>query len=221
MVLSLFLLPTSVEVPKKVSCIVCCSDDISVLRSAKLACTHRMCHDCLRRIFTLSLTDPAHMPPRCCESRPIALSHVEKLFDQEFKKKWNRKYEEYTTKNRLYCPAQKCGEWIKPKRIGVQGGRKVGFCKRCGTRVCCTCGKKMHASRECFKDSATKFAMKEFVEMARQNGWRRCYRCSAMVELKEGCNHMTCRCAAEFCMVCGSKWKSCDCVWFNDVNDEG
>jgi hypothetical protein len=36
-----------------------------------------------------------------------------------------------------------------------------------------------------------------------------------MVELKEGCNHMTCRCTAEFCMVCGSKWKTCDCPWFN------
>lgn len=26
---------------------------------------------------------------------------------------------------------------------------------------------------------------------------------------------MTCRCTAEFCMVCGLKWKSCDCPWFS------
>ena len=26
---------------------------------------------------------------------------------------------------------------------------------------------------------------------------------------------MTCRCTAEFCMICGLKWKSCDCPWFN------
>ena len=26
---------------------------------------------------------------------------------------------------------------------------------------------------------------------------------------------MTCRCRAEFCMVCGLKWKTCDCPWFN------
>jgi len=26
---------------------------------------------------------------------------------------------------------------------------------------------------------------------------------------------MTCRCTAEFCMVCGRKWKTCDCPWFN------
>ena len=26
---------------------------------------------------------------------------------------------------------------------------------------------------------------------------------------------MTCRCTAEFCIVCGLKWKTCDCPWFN------
>lgn len=26
---------------------------------------------------------------------------------------------------------------------------------------------------------------------------------------------MKCRCTAEFCMVCGDKWKTCDCPWFN------
>lgn len=24
------------------------------------------------------------------------------------------------------------------------------------------------------------------------------------------------RCGAEFCMICGTKWKGCDCPWFND-----
>ncbi|KAI9686960.1 MAG: hypothetical protein M1822_002713 [Bathelium mastoideum] len=26
---------------------------------------------------------------------------------------------------------------------------------------------------------------------------------------------MTCRCTAEFCMICGARWKTCDCPWFN------
>ncbi|KAL8922653.1 MAG: hypothetical protein Q9172_003468 [Xanthocarpia lactea] len=61
------------------------------------------------------------------------------------------------------------------------------------------------------KDDATK----QFIEIAKKEGWQRCYNCSATVELKEGCNHMTCRCKAEFCMICGVKWKGCDCPWFN------
>ena len=28
-------------------------------------------------------------------------------------------------------------------------------------------------------------------EMAKEKGWQRCYNCKAMVELKEGCYHMT------------------------------
>jgi hypothetical protein len=213
-IFSRLLPPTPVVTEKKTSCLTCGSDDVLISRSAKLACSHRMCHECLRRIFTMSVTDPAHMPPRCCTSEHIPLKHVDKLFDQNFKKTWNRKFQEFTTRNKIYCPVRGCGEWIKPSHISFEHGRKVGKCKRCNTRVCCTCNNKMHTSRECPKDPATK----EFVEIAKQKGWQRCYSCSAMVELKEGCNHMTCRCTAEFCMVCGLKWKSCDCPWFNYEN---
>jgi IBR domain, a half RING-finger domain len=196
---------------KKVTCLTCGSDNVPIIKTAKLACSHRMCHDCLRRIFTMSVSDPAHMPPKCCTAQHIPLKHVDKLFDQKFKKTWNRKFQEYTTRNRIYCPARQCGEWIKPNHISVENGRKVGKCKRCGTRVCCICNNKMHISRECPKDPATNL----FVEVAKKEGWQRCFNCSAMVELKEGCNHMTCRCTAEFCMICGNKWKTCDCPWFN------
>ncbi|KAL6245861.1 hypothetical protein RBB50_007014 [Rhinocladiella similis] len=199
------------EPQKKVSCLTCGADDIPIVKSAKLPCSHRMCHSCLKRIFTMSVKDPAHMPPRCCTDQHIDLKHVDKLFDQKFKVLWNRKYDEFKTKNRIYCPARKCGAWIKPHHMKIENGRKVGKCKQCKTRVCGICSQKMHVSRDCPKDPETK----AFVQVAKEKGWQRCYNCSAMVELKEGCNHMTCRCTAEFCMICGLKWKSCDCPWFN------
>ncbi|KAL9066804.1 MAG: hypothetical protein Q9161_007310 [Pseudevernia consocians] len=157
------------------------------------------------------------MPPTCCTKDCIKLKHVEKLFDNNFKRKWNRKFQEYTTKNRIYCPARGCGSWIKPAHIyvdtsgGANGGRKFGKCQRCKTKVCCTCNNKWHSSRECPKDAATQ----DFIKIAKEEGWQRCFNCSATVELKEGCNHMTCRCRAEFCMICGLQWKTCDCPWFN------
>lgn len=171
----------------------------------------------------MSVTDPQHMPPRCCTSDHIPLKHVDKLFDVKFKIKWNKKYEEYTTKNRIYCPAKGCGEWIKPSNIfldrssGATGGRKYGKCPSCRTKVCCTCNGRWHMGSDCPKDEDTQ----KFAEIAKQEGWQRCYNCSAMVELKEGCNHMTCRCTAEFCIICGAKWKSCDCPWFNYDNYAG
>ncbi|KAL8899792.1 MAG: hypothetical protein Q9207_006015 [Kuettlingeria erythrocarpa] len=202
---------------KQVECLTCLSAYPSS-RTAHLPCGHRMCHACLRRIFTLSITDPQHMPPRCCNpTEHIPLKHVDKLFDLKFKMKWNQKHQEYTSKNRLYCPKRGCGEWIKPAHIhtdvtgGANTGRKYGKCSRCKTKVCTQCNGRWHSSRTCPKDDATK----QFIEIAKQEGWQRCFNCSATVELKEGCNHMTCRCKAEFCMICGVKWKGCDCPWFN------
>ena len=189
------------------------ADDVPISRAPKLACGHRMCHACLKRIFTMSVNDPAHMPPKCCTSDCIPLKYVEKLFDMKFKAKWNRKFQEYTTKNRLYCPAKGCGAWIQPRDIKLDhsSGCKYGLCTRCKLKVCAKCNGKWHSSPECPNDEATL----RFAEMAKEEGWQRCYNCSATVELKEGCNHMTCRCTAEFCMICGAQWKSCDCPWFN------
>ena len=207
-----FAAPSAPE--KRISCLTCGSDDVRISKSAKLPCKHRMCHTCLRRIFNMSIKDPAHMPPRCCTDEHIHLKHVDKLFDNEFKKTFNRKFLEYTSKNRIYCVNRNCGEWIRPKDITVEHGRKIGKCKKCATQICAICNNKAHKSRDCPKDPATK----QFIETAKQKGWQKCYNCSAMVELKEGCNHMTCRCTAEFCMVCGLRWKSCDCPWFNYEN---
>ncbi|KAL9594277.1 MAG: hypothetical protein Q9219_007117, partial [cf. Caloplaca sp. 3 TL-2023] len=224
------LKPAPFPETRTVECLACLSP-YPPSHTALLSCSHRLCHPCLRRIFTLSLTDPQHMPPRCCSAaHPIPLKHVEKLFDAKFKLKWNRKYEEYTTKERLYCPAKGCGAWIPPGNIhpvvatgtgtGTGTGKpktttttaKSAKCPRCKTKVCAACNGLWHGtSRPCQDDAATR----QFFAVAKQQGWQRCYNCRATVELKEGCNHMTCRCRAEFCMVCGTKWKGCDCPWFN------
>ncbi|QDS75519.1 hypothetical protein FKW77_005181 [Venturia effusa] len=210
--ISLFGSPPPSSPPVKVECITCL-DDVPAKRAAKLECKHRMCHTCLKRLFTLSTTDPQLMPPRCCTEKEIPLAHVDKLFDVKFKVLWNRKFAEYATKNRLYCPKKGCGIWIKPKYISKdkKTGREIGICKECKTEVCKKCHMKWHGRRECDNDEGTK----RVLELGKEHGWKRCYNCREMVQLAEGCNHMRCRCKAEFCMVCAKKWKTCDCPWFN------
>ncbi|KAL7269454.1 hypothetical protein RUND412_007888 [Rhizina undulata] len=197
----------------RVECVTCMTDDIPAKDAAKLNCGHHFCPDCLKRIFTLSLTDPAHMPPRCCTEEHIPLKHVNKLLPYETKKLWNKKYIEFTTANRLYCPTTDCGEWIHPRDIVDD----IGRCGRCRAKVCALCNGKAHPNGECPKDEE----LQKFIETAKKNKFQRCYSCRAMVELEKGCNHMTCRCTAEFCYVCGDKWKTCECPWFNyDPDDE-
>ncbi|KAK3715867.1 hypothetical protein LTR37_006850 [Vermiconidia calcicola] len=47
----------------------------------------------------------------------------------------------------------------------------------------------MHKSSDCPQDPE----IAKLIEQAKDEGWQRCYSCNAMVEKKEGCNHMTCR----------------------------
>jgi hypothetical protein len=145
-----------------------------------------MCHACLKRLFTLSINDPAHMPPKCCTSTPIPLPLVDKLFSLAFKKRWNQKYDEFRTKQRVYCPERKCGEWIRPEIIKREQGRKVGICAKCKGKVCVGCGGKWHGKKECPQDEG----VLRLREKAKQEGWQSCWKCHALVELKEGCNHM-------------------------------
>ncbi|KAL7789032.1 hypothetical protein V8C37DRAFT_219868 [Trichoderma ceciliae] len=175
------------EKRKGVECVIC-MEDTSSSKGADLKCGHRMCNACMKRIFEMSVHDPQHMPPRCCTKSHIPLKHVDKLFDDAFKRTWNRKFAEYSTGNRVYCPSKRCGEWIKPTSFyRGEDGRRVARCGRCKTKVCPRCSSKWHSSTECPRDEETN----KFLDQAKEEGWKRCYKCKAMVELKEGCNHMT------------------------------
>ncbi|KAL7922271.1 hypothetical protein ACQKWADRAFT_292957 [Trichoderma austrokoningii] len=200
---------------KGVACVIC-MEETSPSKGADLKCGHRMCNACMKRNFEMSLRDPQHMPPRCCTKAHIPLKHVDQLFDDAFKRAWNRKYAEYSTGNRVYCPSKRCGEWIKPTNFyRGEDGRMFAQCGRCDTKVCPECNSKWHSSLECPRDEETN----KLLDQAKEEGWMRCYKCKSLVELKEGCNHMTCRCGAQFCMLCGQKWKSCSCPWFNHASN--
>ncbi|KAL7802171.1 hypothetical protein V8C44DRAFT_353561 [Trichoderma aethiopicum] len=202
------------EKRKGVECVTCMEETPSS-QGADLKCGHRMCNACMKRSFEMSIHDPQQMPPRCCTNTHIPLKHVDKLFDNAFKMKWNRKFAEYSSGNQVYCPSRRCGELIKPTSFyRGEDGRRVARCSRCKTKVCPRCSSKWHSSTECPRDEGTD----KFLDQAKEEGWKRCYKCKSMVELKEGCNHMTCRCGAEFCMICGTKWKGCSCPWFNYEN---
>ncbi|KAJ2896677.1 putative E3 ubiquitin-protein ligase ARI4 [Zalerion maritima] len=202
-------------------CLIC-MEALHSREMARLKCDHQMCFPCLQRNFELSLTDPQHMPPKCCDD-PIPLTLVDHLFDNKFKMRWNRKLTEFSLKNPTYCPNKRCNSLILPKHIeprrkGYQS--KMAVCPKCHTEACTTCKGKWHKSKRCPRDPEAN----KLLDRARQEGWpmQKCYKCNTVVELKEGCNHMTCHCGAEFCMLCGDKWKRCGCPWFNyDDDDDG
>ncbi|KAL2137535.1 hypothetical protein VTI28DRAFT_9170 [Corynascus sepedonium] len=172
-----------------------------------------MCHTCLRKAFKRSLTDPQqYMPPRCCTSDNISPQHVDMLFDPVFKKDWNEKYKEHTSRRGFTCPTRRCGGIMKPEDMRSEGGRWQGKCSRCRTKVCGSCNGRWHPDPNCAGgDEPTLFA-----EQATREAWQRCYRCKSVVEIRGSRNHTKCRCGAEFCSICAGKWKTCRCPWLQD-----
>lgn len=70
-------------------------------------------------------------------------------------------------------------------------------------RVCLTCKRSAHRlGQDCPED----IELETVLKMGEKSGWRRCYKCRNLVELTQGCTHMTCRCKAQFCYICGAVW---------------
>lgn len=108
--------------------------------------------------------------------------------------------------SRIYCSVPDCGAWIRERH--TKRSTKTGRCPR-GHVICIVCRERAHAAGEaCPQDRDRQMADR----LAEEEGWRRCYKCSVLVEHSDACQHMTCRCGAEFCYVCGARWCTCACT---------
>ncbi|XMA18656.1 hypothetical protein WAI453_011447 [Rhynchosporium graminicola] len=76
----------------------------------------------------------------------------------------------------------------------------------CFTVTCKICKGPAH-QHDCPQDAATQ----QVLQLAAAEGWKRCAHCKRMIELKVGCNHITCVCRKEWCYVWGVAWKNCAC----------
>ena len=84
---------------------------------------------------------------------------------------------------------------------------KVGTaCWRCDARLCPKCGSTAHDDDESKRGEGCA-AMHDFRLLgmvSSKANWVRCPKCQHVLERTKGCDHMTCRCGAQFCFVCGA-----------------
>ncbi|RAH80840.1 hypothetical protein BO86DRAFT_419760 [Aspergillus japonicus CBS 114.51] len=110
---------------------------------------------------------------------------------------------EFTTTDRIYCSNLDCGRFIPPAQITFN----LAHCLACDKMTCSTCKSVFHQGEDCPED----MALAATLDLARSEGWQRCFSCRAVVQLGVGCHHITCTCQAQFCYLCGSRWKTCKC----------
>ncbi|KAJ5582135.1 IBR domain containing protein, partial [Penicillium sp. DV-2018c] len=185
---------------------IACGEDAEFVNVVRAPCRHEYCRTCLEDLFKASMTDESLFPPRCCK-QPIVLSIARIFLKSELVQQYKKKKREYETPNRTYCYSAGCSAFIEMSNIEGE----VATCSECGRTTCTSCKGRAHMG-DCPNDTS----MQLLLDAARENGWQRCYSCWRMVELDHGCNHMTCRCGAQFCYNCGLQWKTCSCEQWNE-----
>lgn len=106
--------------------------------------------------------------------------------------------------DRIYCNQPECSLWIKPDQ--VNDGLRIACCSN-GHWNCTMCRGPQHDNSDCPQDRDMALTN----ALAEEEGWKHCAKCKALVEHREACQHMTCRCGYQFCYVCERKWRSCTC----------
>ncbi|KAG7637400.1 IBR domain [Arabidopsis thaliana x Arabidopsis arenosa] len=84
-------------------------------------------------------------------------------------------------------------------------------CVKCNGLFCIDCKVPSHSDLSCadYKKLHPELLVDDIKLklLANENMWRQCVMCRHLIELSDGCNHMTCRCGYQFCYGCGIEWK--------------
>lgn len=193
--------------PTTIEC-VSCLDDFDGPQMITLSC-HSYCVECFQRLISTSLESETHWPAKCCLN-PIPAEDILPHVDNNTKTKYQQRDAEWSipTSDRVYCTHTNCGTWIPPKSVNAGAARNFAKCPKCSKRTCTLCRGPYHNGSDCPQDPA----LQATANLAEMEGWKRCYSCHAYVEHNKGCRHMTCRCKAQFCYICGERWKTCSCT---------
>ncbi|KAF2717308.1 hypothetical protein K431DRAFT_233493 [Polychaeton citri CBS 116435] len=176
-------------------------DEISTL-----PCNHLYCDGCLNSLFAATLKDETLYPPRCCR-QPIPFDSVRLFLNGQLAAQFANKKEELDDKDKIYCHVPTCSTYINASHRVCDRAT----CQACGERTCLVCKGSVHLG-DCPKDEE----VQSVLTLAREQGWQRCNACGRVVDLRIGCNHITCHCKAEFCYRCGATWRTCTCLLFDE-----
>ena len=99
------------------------------------------------------------------------------------------------------CPTPGC-EYM----FFFESGAINFLCPLCGKNYCLNCKDEWHRGMTCqqYKDSRDVNKLdNQFFQFVKGAKFKMCPKCKFWVEKNQGCNHMKCRCGADFCYLCG------------------
>jgi len=118
------------------------------------------------------MTDEELFPPRCCRTHNIPLDQARRMLDADLAREFAIKAVEFSTLDRTYCHVQLCSTFIPPTTIH----NDIAVCPTCNERTCSHCKAQSHEG-DCPLDPG----IQAVLELAQEEGWRRCEGCSRMI----------------------------------------
>jgi len=171
-------------------------------------CRHTYCCSCMKQHVEAKLFNG--MVPKCphesCKSE-LSIDGCGKFLmpkQIQIMKEWIREIS-MPVAERVYCPYPKCSALMSKSEASdfarkenvwerILGARK---CIKCYGLFCDNCKVPWHKNMTCkeYKRSNPHAHPEDakLKSLATRNLWRQCVKCNHMIELAEGCYHMTCR----------------------------
>ncbi|GAV62088.1 IBR domain-containing protein/RVT_3 domain-containing protein [Cephalotus follicularis] len=219
------------------TCVICLEDiDVSHIFSVN-GCLHRYCFSCMRQHVQVKLLHG--IMPKCphqgCESE-LTVESCKIFLTPKLIETMNLRKQEASIPitEKVYCPYPRCSALMSKSEICYNGAKvAVGVrnCLKCHGLFCIYCRVPWHSNMTCLDykrmNPNPPAEVVKLKYLATRNLWRQCIKCNHLIELSEGCYHMTCRCGYEFCYNCGAVWinkkATCSCPLWNEayiVRDE-
>ncbi|KAK8926542.1 hypothetical protein KSP39_PZI018495 [Platanthera zijinensis] len=214
-----------------------------------LGCGHRFCFSCMRQHVEVKLRQgmlPGCPHLGCCiildveSCRTFVAPRVLEIMCQRIKES------SIPPNEKVYCPYPRCSalmstseaiplQLYSTSKPNTRDNYGLTKCIKCCGYFCINCKVPWHDTLSCYEYKRSNPHLRtgdvRLQSLAKQKLWRQCEKCNHMIELAEGCFHMTCRCGYEFCYTCGTEWRNkkatCACplwteqnIWFEDPEEE-
>ena len=167
---------------------------------------HNKCFDEMVKAAVENNTLPVKCP-NC--GIPVHPNFIEDSLRNVNPQLWD-KYERFSMNNFIQnnsdeyssCPTPGC-EYM----FFFNPGEFNFLCPLCQKNYCLNCKDEWHTNMTCqqYRDSRDVNKLdNQFFEFVKGAKFKMCPRCKYWVEKNQGCNHMKCRCGADFCYLCGA-----------------
>ncbi|RZB80030.1 ATP-dependent RNA helicase DEAH11, chloroplastic isoform B [Glycine soja] len=190
------------------TCVICLEEtDVGQIFSVD-GCQHRYCFSCMKQHVEVKLLHG--MVPKCphqgCKYE-LLVDSCQKFLTQKLTETMQQRKLEASipVAEKIYCPYPTCSALMSKTEVleyskditGQSEQSEPKICLKCRGLFCFNCKVPWHSGMTCntykrmnpippAEDLKLKF-------LASRSLWQQCLKCNHMIELAEGCYHMTCR----------------------------